>query len=56
MFTKHWPMSALLWKESLDSDGQQFHQYQQNEESALMITTNSQFVRSYALNIVSTIR
>ena len=28
----------LLWKESLDSDGQQFHQYQQNEQSPITLT------------------
>jgi len=27
-----------LWKESLNSDGQQFHQYQQNEQSPLTLT------------------
>ena len=26
-------MILLLWKESLNSDGQQFHQYQQNDQS-----------------------
>ena len=25
----------ILWKESLNSDGQQFHQYQQNDQSPL---------------------
>ena len=30
--------SSLLWKESLNSDGHQFHQYQQNEESPLIPT------------------
>jgi len=28
----------LLWKESLNSDGHQFHQYQQNEQSLLILT------------------
>jgi hypothetical protein len=27
-----------LWKESLNSDGQQFHQYQQNEQPTLILT------------------
>jgi len=27
----------LLWKESLNSDGQQFHQYLQNEQSLLSL-------------------
>ena len=27
-----------LWKESLNSYGHQFHQYQQNEQSALILT------------------
>ena len=26
-----------LWKESLNSDGHQFHQYQQNEQSPLIV-------------------
>ena len=26
--------STWLWKESLNSDGQQFHQHQQNEQSS----------------------
>jgi hypothetical protein len=26
-----------LWKESLSSDGHQFHQYQQNEQSPLIL-------------------
>ena len=28
----------LLWKESLNSDGKQFHQYQQNERSPLIFS------------------
>ena len=28
----------LLRKESLNSDGHQFHQYQQNEQSPLILT------------------
>jgi hypothetical protein len=28
----------VLWKESLKSDGHQFHQYQQNEQTALIST------------------
>ena len=28
----------LLWKESLNIDGQQFHQYQQNKQSPLGLT------------------
>ena len=28
----------VLWKESLNSDGQQFHQYLQNEQSPLFWT------------------
>ena len=28
----------LLWKESLNSDGHQFHQYQQNKQSPLILT------------------
>ena len=27
-----------LWKESLNSDGYRFHQYQQNEQSPLILT------------------
>ena len=27
-----------LWKESLNSDGHQFHQYQQNEQAPLVLT------------------
>jgi hypothetical protein len=27
-----------LWKESLNSDGHQFHQYQQNEQSTLILS------------------
>ena len=27
-----------FWKESLNSDGQQFHQYQQNEQPTLILT------------------
>jgi hypothetical protein len=27
-----------LWKENFNSDGQQFHQYQQNEQSPLVST------------------
>jgi hypothetical protein len=27
-----------LWKESLNSDGHQFHQYKQNEQSPLVLT------------------
>jgi hypothetical protein len=29
---------SLLWKESLNSDGHQFHQYQLNEQSPLVLT------------------
>ena len=29
-----------LYKESLNSDGQQFHQYQQNEQPPLISTCN----------------
>ena len=28
-------VNKVLWKESLNSDGHQFHQYQQNEQSPL---------------------
>jgi hypothetical protein len=28
----------FLWKESLNSDGHKFHQYQQNEQSPLILT------------------
>jgi len=28
-------LSTLLWKENLNSDGLQFHQYQQNEKPSL---------------------
>ena len=28
----------VLWKESLNGDGHQFHQYQQNEQSPLILT------------------
>jgi hypothetical protein len=28
---------SLLWKERLNSDGQQFHQYQQNKQSSLTL-------------------
>jgi hypothetical protein len=31
-WTKENKKGIYLWKESLNSDGQQFHQYQQNEE------------------------
>jgi hypothetical protein len=31
-------MQRDLWKESLNSDGQQFHQYQQNKQSPLIVT------------------
>ena len=29
-------LKHILWKESLNSDGHQFHQYQQNEQSLLI--------------------
>ena len=32
----------LLWKESLNSDGKQFHQYQQNERSPLIFSDRTQ--------------
>ena len=35
-------MQRDLWKESLNSDGQQFHQYQQNKQSALIVTHRTQ--------------
>jgi hypothetical protein len=35
-----WNWACKLWQESLYSDGQQFHQYQQNEHSLLTITSN----------------
>jgi len=31
-------MQRDKWKESLNSDGQQFHQYQQNKQSPLIVT------------------
>ena len=31
-------MITSLWKESLNSDDNQFHQYQQNEQSPLILT------------------
>ena len=31
-------MTIPLWQESLNTDGQQFHQYQQNEQSPLTLT------------------
>jgi hypothetical protein len=31
-------IALILWKESLNSDGQQFHQYQQNEHTHLTST------------------
>ena len=31
-------IALILWKESLNSDGQQFHQYQQNEQKHLTST------------------
>jgi hypothetical protein len=33
--TKNFP---CLWKENLNNDGRQFHQYQQNEQSPLILT------------------
>ena len=33
---------GILWKESLNSDDQQFHQYQQNEQSFLLFTYSTQ--------------
>ena len=30
--------TCTLWKESLNSDGHQFHQYQQNKQSPLILT------------------
>jgi hypothetical protein len=29
---------VILWKQSLNSEGQQFYQYQQNEQSPLILT------------------
>jgi len=37
-FTKVLSTHLLLFKESLNSDGDQFHQYQQNEQSLLIAT------------------
>jgi len=31
-------MLTSLWKESLNSDGHTFHQYQQNEQSPVILT------------------
>ena len=36
-----------LWKESLNSNGQQFHQYQQKEQSSLTSTNSAQKIRPY---------
>ena len=36
----------VLWKESLNNDGQQFHQYQQGEQSPL--TEYSMYIISFA--------
>ena len=33
-----WLAAGGWWKESLNNDGQQFHQYQQDEQSPLIIT------------------
>jgi hypothetical protein len=40
----------VLWNESLDSDGQQFHQYQQNEQvnNLKSLHTNKK-TRAYAI-------
>jgi hypothetical protein len=37
----------LLWKESLNSDGQQFDQYQQSEQSALTYTIEHEKATTY---------
>jgi len=31
-------IGVRLWKESLNSDGRHFHQYQQNEQSPFILT------------------
>jgi len=33
-----WKRNGYVWKESLNSDGQQFHQYQQNQQPPLILT------------------
>ena len=33
-----WYLFYTLWKEYLNSDGQQFHQYQQNKQSPLILS------------------
>ena len=38
-------ISVILWNESLNSDGQQFHQYQQNEQP--LLTSNHWTQGSY---------
>jgi hypothetical protein len=40
-----------LWKECLNSDGQQFHQYQQNEQSLLTLTEHKQWLWHMMLEI-----
>jgi hypothetical protein len=45
----------LLWNESLNSDGQQFHQYQQNEQSHISsIVIISQIWKSKILLVEET--
>ena len=36
-----------LWNESLNSDGQRFHQYQQNEHSLLTLTRKTKQITTY---------
>jgi len=38
---KTWGFFNISWKESLNSDGQQFNQYQQNEQSPI---TSTQYI------------
>ena len=37
------------WKENLNSDGHQFHQYQQNEQSPLILTELTEHKRPHVM-------
>ena len=38
----HYALSNRIWKESLNTDGLQFYQYQQNEQLPLILTQLTQ--------------
>jgi hypothetical protein len=43
-------LSIILWKESLNNDGHQFHQYQQNKQSPSLILQKRKFKQVMAIN------